>query len=206
MPHLKRTTNQERSSDDTIPFMTDRGLRRAVVRVSAFYSRPIKALSEDFRILFSIGMLITLIGAYWDMWRHVNRLATSESLLNPFVNPAHGTIYGGATIMLISIILLRSGRLQLPITLTARTKIIMWIGIITLLGGGLFDFWWHTTFGFADTTPWTPSHMTATAGFLILLVTGVVSLSKNSGAIVKSAFTLSLLLFIALWTTVLLLV
>ncbi len=173
--------------------------------MSGIYQGAVRRLSSDFRIPFSIGMLITLIGAYWDAWRHLNGVATSESLLNPFVNPAHGTIYSGATIMAISIVLLISGRLNLPVSLDYKTKSILLIGIAILLAGGLYDFWWHTTYGFADTTPWTPSHMTATAGFLILLVTGVVSLSKNSNRFIKGAFGLSLLLFIALWGTVILL-
>lgn len=169
------------------------------------YRRLRRSIMADFRIPFSVGMLITLVGAFWDAWRHLNGLATSESLLNPFLNPAHGTIYGGSTIMAGSIILLGMGRLGLPVSLGRRTKYIMWLGIITLLSGGLYDFWWHTTYGFADSTPWTPSHMTATAGFLILLITGVVALSKNSTTLVKSAFALSLILFIALWGTVILL-
>jgi hypothetical protein len=162
-------------------------------------------MSIDFRVPFSIGMLVTVIGAFWDAWRHLNALATSESLLNPFINPAHGTIYGGATIMAISILLLMTGRMKLPVTLNHWTKLILVVGIVTLLAGGLYDFWWHTTYGFADSTPWTPSHMTATAGFFILLVTGVVSLSKNSSRLVKGTFAISLLLFIALWGTVILL-
>ncbi len=173
--------------------------------MSGMYRVVVKSVSSDFRIPFSLGMLITVIGAYWDAWRHLNGAATSESLLNPFINPAHGTIYGGATIMAISILLLVTGRLSLPISLSYRTKSVLLLGIATLLAGGLYDFWWHTTYGFADSTPWTPSHMTATAGFLILLVTGVVGLSKNSSRLVKGAFALSLLLFIALWGTVILL-
>ncbi len=172
--------------------------------MSGIYQRIVGGLSSDFRIPFSIGMLITLVGAFWDAWRHLNGLATSESLLNPFINPAHGTIYGGATIMAISILLLRAGKLKLPVTLSSRTRDAMMLGIIILLAGGVYDFWWHTTYGFADTTPWTPSHMTATLGFVILLVTGVVNLSKNSSRLIKSAFALSLLLFIALWGAVIL--
>jgi hypothetical protein len=173
--------------------------------MSEIYRGIMRTISRDFRIPFSVGMLITVMGSFWDAWRHLNGLATSESLLNPFINPAHGTIYGGATIMAISILLLVTGRLTLPISLGYRTKSVLLLGIAILLAGGLYDFWWHTTYGFADSTPWTPSHMTATAGFVILLVTGVVSLSKNSSRLVKGAFTLSLLLFIALWGTVILL-
>ncbi len=158
----------------------------------------------DFRIPFSLGMLVTLAGAFWDAWRHINGLATSESLWNPFLNPAHGTIYGGAAIMGLSLILLWRGKLDLPVAVGPRPRIVMAIGVVTLLGGGLFDFWWHTTFGFADTTPWTPSHMTATAGFLVLLVTGVVVLSGRSPRLVQAAFALSLLLFVGLWSMVVL--
>ncbi len=158
----------------------------------------------DFRVPFSIGMLITVIGAYWDAWRHINSLATSESLWNPFLNPAHGSIYGGATIMAVSIFLLLRKTLILPSSFGIRTKFALAIGAATLLGGGGYDFWWHNAYGFADATPWTPSHMTATAGFLILLVTGLVSLSKDGPRIVKALFALSLTLFIGLWVMVIL--
>jgi hypothetical protein len=150
-------------------------------------------------------MFTTLAGAFWDAWRHLNGLATSESLLNPFLNPAHGTIYGGATVMAVSLILLRAGKLSLPVTTGRRTYLALLVGITLLLGGGLYDFWWHTTFGFADTTPWTPSHMTATAGFLTLMLTGVIGLGRNSGLVVKVAFAASVALFIALWSAVILL-
>jgi hypothetical protein len=159
----------------------------------------------DFRLPFSLGMLITLAGAFWDAWRHLNGLATSESLLNPFLNPAHGTIYGGATVMAVSLVLLKTGRLSLPISVSRTSYLAMLAGILLLLGGGLYDFWWHNTFGFADTTPWTPSHMTATAGFLVLMVTGVLSFSRKSATIVKAAFALSVALFIALWSAVIIL-
>ncbi len=51
-------------------------------------------------------MLITLAGAFWDAWRHLNGQATSESLWNPFLNPAHGMIYGDAVVMALSLALL----------------------------------------------------------------------------------------------------
>jgi hypothetical protein len=165
-----------------------------------------KKSKVDFRIPFSIGMLVTLVGAFWDAYRHLNGLATSESLINPFVNPAHGIIYGGATIMAISVLLYRSGRLSSAVSITQRNDLIMRIGVLTLLGGGIFDLWWHTTYGFTDTTPWTPSHMTATAGFVILLVTGIITLGKNSPAVVKFALGSSLALFIGLWTMVVMVV
>ncbi len=159
----------------------------------------------DFRLPFSVGMLVTLAGAFWDAWRHLNGLATSESLLNPFLNPAHGTIYGGAAIMAASLVLLWRKRLELPLAAGFRTKAVMAIGVVTLLGGSLYDFWWHNTYGFADTTPWTPSHITATAGFVILLITGVVSLSRHGSWFVKTAFATSLVLFVGPWTMVVLL-
>ncbi len=74
----------------------------------------------------------------------------------------------------------------------------MVVGIATLLGGGLYDFWWHNAYGFADTTPRTASRMTATAGFLILLVTGVVSLGRQSHRLVQALFATSLILFVGL--------
>ncbi len=150
-------------------------------------------------------MLITLAGAFWDAWRHINGLATSESLWNPFLNPAHGMIYGGATVMALSLAFLWRGQLALPVSVGPRSRWVMALGVVTLLGGGVYDFWWHNTYGFADTTPWTPSHMTATAGFLILLVTGVVVLSRRSHRVVQATFALSVTLFIGLWVMVILL-
>ncbi len=159
----------------------------------------------DFRLPFSAGMLITLAGAFGDAWRHLNGLATSESLLNPFLNPAHGMVYGGATIMAASLVLRWRKKLSLPVSVGVRTKAVMALGVATLLGGGLYDFWWHTTYGFADTTPWTPSHMTATAGFVILLVAAVVGLSRGGHWAIKAGFAASLALFVGLWTIVILL-
>ncbi len=150
-------------------------------------------------------MLVTLIGAFWDAWRHLNGLATSESLWNPFINPAHGMIYGGAAVMAASLVLLWRKKVTLPVSVGFRTKAVMGLGVVVLLAGGLYDFWWHNTYGFADTTPWTPSHMTATAGCVILLVAGLVGLSRNSAVWVKSLFALSLALFVGLWTMVILL-
>lgn len=159
----------------------------------------------DFRVPFSLGMLLTLVGAFWDAWRHLNGLATAESLWNPFLNPAHGTIYGGAAIMAASLVLLWRRKLELPLSTGTRARLVMAVGVVTFLGGGLYDIWWHTTYGFADTTPWTPSHMTATAGFVILLVTGVVSLGRRGAWPVKAGFAASLVLFVGLWAMVLLL-
>ncbi len=192
---------------------TDFGLRpldclNGVRELSSKYqvlttARP--RVPPDFRIPFSLGMLITLAGAFWDAWRHLNGEAANESLLNPFLNPAHGTIYGGAAIVAVSVVLLKLGRLSLPISVSRKAWFAMLAGIVLLLGGGLYDFWWHNTFGFADTTPWTPSHMTATAGFVFLMATGVAALSRSSGRLVKAALALSVLLFVSLWATVILL-
>ncbi len=71
--------------------------------------------------------------------------------------------------------------------------------------GDLYHFWWHNTDGLADTTPRTPSRLTATAGFVVLLVAGVVRLSWNGAWMVKAVFALSLALFVVLWTVVILL-
>ncbi len=60
-------------------------------------------------------------------------------------------------------------------------------------------------YGFADTTPRTPSPLTATAGFVIFLAAGVVSLSWNGAWMVKAVFAYSLVLFVVLWTPVILL-
>ena len=105
--------------------------------------------------------------------------------------------------MAAGIVLLYRGDLALEPAVGLRTKAGMIIGVLILLAGGLYDFWWHNAYGFADSTPWTPSHMTATAGFVILLTTGSVGLSKGSSSFVKIALSLSLVLFVALWAMVL---
>ncbi len=179
----------------------ERGSQEAVADRRAMRGAALR----DFRVPFGLGMLVTLVGAFWDAWRHLNGLATSESLWNPFLNPAHGMIYGGAAIMAASLVFLWRRRVTLPLAVGLRTKAVMGIGVVTLLGGGLYDFWWHNTYGFADTTPWTPSHMTATAGFVILLVAGLLGLNRNSAWWVMAMFTVSLALFAGLWTVVILL-
>ncbi len=189
--------------ESTVPDLTESESPRETLSHMAGASTTGSRL--DFRIPFSVGMLVTLVGAFWDAWRHLNGLATSESLWNPFLNPAHGLIYGGATVMAASLVLLWRERLTLPVSVGLHTKAVMGVGVVTLLGGGLYDFWWHTTYGFADTTPWTPSHMTATAGFVILLVTGVLGLGRNGTRVVQAMFALSLVLFVGLWTMVVLL-
>ncbi len=49
-------------------------------------------------------MVVTLVGAFWDASGHLNSLATCESLWNPFLNPAHGMIYGGAAFLAASLV------------------------------------------------------------------------------------------------------
>ncbi len=95
--------------------------------------------------------------------------------------------------------------MTLPGTVGARTKAVMGVGVVALLGGGPCDFWWHNTYGFADTTPGTPSHMTATAGFVLILVAGLLGLSRDTAYWVKAMFAVSLGLFVGLWTVVILL-
>ena len=154
----------------------------------------------DFRIPFSIGMLITLTGAYADAWWHLHGLAAQEG----FFTPAHGVLYSGVLIMAVSIILWIMKKLELPVPISRRASVLMRIGIVTMFAGAVFDFWWHSTFGF-DTVAWTPPHLTATAGFLILMTTATVSFGRKSAPFVKAALISSILLFIALWATVIIL-
>jgi hypothetical protein len=158
-------------------------------------------MDRDFRTPFALGMLMTLVGAFTDAWWHLQGWAAREG----FFTPAHATLYSGVGVMALSIFLLRRGTLWLSVSLSRTVRAILFIGISTMLAGGLFDFWWHSTYGFVDVVAWTPPHMTATAGFVILLVTTLAALSKNSRPIIKGAFALSVFIFVALWTAVILL-
>jgi hypothetical protein len=135
--------------------------------------------------LFSFGMLVTVVGAFADAYWHLTGLAAKEG----FFTPAHGTIYSGVTIMLVSTFFLDVSR---------NVKLVLRAAGATVALGGLWDFWWHSTYGFVDVVAWTPPHLTVTAGFLVLLVAGIAKL-KDGGRFPKVAFRVTLGLFVVLW-------
>jgi hypothetical protein len=139
-------------------------------------------------VLFSFGMLITVVGAFADAYWHLTGLAAKEG----FFTPAHGTIYGGVTIMLVNTIFL---------DVSNRIKQVLVIGGALVSGGGMWDFLWHSANGFADVVAWTPPHLTVTLGFLVLLATGIAKL-KDGGRFPTIAFRVTLGLFVILWSFV----
>lgn len=138
--------------------------------------------------LFSFGMLVTVVGAFADAYWHLTGLAAREG----FFTPAHGTIYSGVTIMPASTIFLQTSR---------NVKLILASAGATVALGGLWDFWWHSTYGFVDVVAWTPPHLTVTVGFFVLLATGTVKLN-DGGSFPRIAFRVTLGLFIVLWSFV----
>ncbi len=139
---------------------------------------------------FSLAMLITVVGAFADAYWHLTSLAAKEG----FFTPAHATIYSGVTIMLVSTLFLKVSTRVKQVLLSAGA-------IITV--GGVWDFWWHSTYGFVDVVAWTPPHLTVTAGFLVLLITGLAKL--NGGRFPRIAFRATLALFVVLWSFVIVL-
>ena len=137
---------------------------------------------------FSFGMLVTVVGAFADAYWHLTGLAAKEG----FFTPAHGTIYSGVTIMLVSTFFLDVG---------GSVKLVLRVAGATVAFGGLWDFWWHSTYGFVDVVAWTPPHLTVTAGFFVLLIAGIAKL-KSGGRFPKVAFRVTLGLFIVLWSFV----
>ena len=133
---------------------------------------------------FSLGMLITVVGAFADAYWHLTGLAAKEG----FFTPAHGTIYSGVTIMLASTFFLKTSN---------RVRHILQLAGAVVAAGGAWDFWWHSTYGFVDVVAWTPPHLTVTAGFVILLVTGIARL--NTGTFPRLAFRTTAALFVILW-------
>jgi len=138
--------------------------------------------------VFAFGMLMTITGAFADAYWHLTGLAASEG----FFTPAHGTIYTGATVMLASTVFLG---------VSARVKAVLVSGGVMVIGGGVWDFWYHSVNGFVDVVAWTPPHLAVTGGFVILLVTGIAKL-KDGGRFPYLAFRLTAGLFVVLWGSV----
>jgi len=171
----------------------------ALISVMAGYFGYRRGRSNDFRVPFCTGILVTLIGAYSDAYYHLEGFAATEG----FFTPAHGVLYTGVLIIAFSIFLLREKRLVLPIEIGQRAQNVMFFGILIMLGGAVWDFIYHSINGFIDVVAWTPPHLTVTAGFIVLLSAGIVTFWNKSGSMVKASLGSSVALFAALWITVL---
>ncbi len=119
--------------------------------------------------VFAFGMLMTITGAFADAYWHLTGLAAREG----FFTPAHATIYSGATVMLASTLFL---------DVSARVKNVLRVGGLMVVLGGIWDFSWHSIHGFVDVVAWTPPHLTVTAGFVVLLATGITKLKDGAGS------------------------
>jgi hypothetical protein len=150
---------------------------------------------NDFRYIFSVSMLVTLIGAYADAVFHLTGIAAKEG----FFTPAHAAIYTGVLTMILGVYHLQKHRLILPVTFNT---FVAKFGLFLMSAGGAWDFAYHSIYGFTDIVAWTPPHLTVTAGFAVLMVSAVIQFGKNSNVFVKTTLTSSVLLFVALWTTV----
>ncbi len=139
---------------------------------------------------FSAAMLITVVGAFADAYWHLTGLAAKEG----FFTPAHATIYSGVTVMLVCTLFLK---------VSTRVKQVLLSAGAIIAVGGVWDFWWHSTHGFVDVVAWTPPHLTVTAGFLVLLITGLAKL--NTSRFPRIAFRTTLALFVVLWSFVIVL-
>ncbi len=161
---------------------------------------PGKRSLGDFRLPFSLGMLLTLAGAYFDAWWHIFRGRET------FWTPAHIVLYSGVGIMMLSSVLLSFGFLHVSFTrLSVRTKTAFFSGLGMMLVSAPIDDWWHNTFG-PDTGPWTPPHLLATAGFALLLAMAVGLFYRGSGRLTQASLIASVGLFVALLVTVTLIV
>ncbi len=130
-------------------------------------------------------MLMTIVGAFADAYWHLTGLAASEG----FFTPAHATIYGGATVMLASTVFLGA---------STRVKSMLRAGGLLVIGGGVWDFLYHSAHGFVDVVAWTPPHLTVTVGFVVLVATGITKL-RGGGWFPDLAFRLTAGLFVVLW-------
>jgi hypothetical protein len=149
-------------------------------------------------------MLVTLLGAYWDAWFHLTGLAAKEG----FFTPAHATIYGGVTVMALSayVYVRKPKFLSFLPTLELKgvnfTKWPLYLGIALMAGGGAWDFAYHSIHGFVDVAAWTPPHLTVTLGFVVLMGSAVLQFWKSSNLKIRSILVTCVLLFAALWITV----
>jgi len=159
--------------------------------------------SIDFRYPFCIAMLVTLVGAYADAWYHLTGLAAKEG----FFTPAHATIYGGVTVMGLCayIYAMKPKFLSFLPALELKIRFVKWplyLGIALMALGGAWDFTYHSIHGFIDVAAWTPPHLTVTAGFVVLMGSSFVQFWKSSTFKIRTILVLCVLLFIALWATV----
>ncbi|HUI00122.1 MAG TPA: hypothetical protein VLU99_02055 [Nitrososphaerales archaeon] len=162
----------------------------AVFSVAALSLRRGDKIAEGLSPIsvFAFGMLMTIAGAFADAYWHLTGLAAKEG----FFTPAHATIYSGATIMLASTLFL---------DVSSRVKNVLRVGGVVVIAGGVWDFWYHSVHGFVDVVAWTPPHLTVTAGFVILLATGITKL-KGGGRFPDLAFRVTAGLFVVLWSFV----
>ena len=150
----------------------------------------------DFRGPFSLGILVTLAGAYFDAWWHIFQGREA------FWTPAHIVLYSGVGIMLLSTVLASIRILSFPgLKLGAWARAALFSGLGTMLVSAPIDDWWHTAFG-PDTGAWTPPHLLAMAGFSVLLATCIVAFYSESGRLVKALLASSAGLFATLIVTV----
>ncbi len=107
-----------------------------------------------------IGSISGLFGIYWDEAWH------TDIGRDTFWSPPHLFIYGGIAAVGLAVAVwtrigLRSGKIRRP-TLIAIS------GAVLTIASGPIDEWWHVTFG-RDAVVWSPPHMAALVGVILLV-------------------------------------
>jgi hypothetical protein len=154
--------------------------------------------SQSLKTRFCIGLLVTVIGGYWDAVWHLEGYAAQEG----FLTPAHATIYGGVLLMIITSIQWHKTSSVNLATLDPWSRYGFLAGSLLMAGGGAWDFAYHSIHGFVDVVAWTPPHLTVTAGFVVVFATAVKTLWHDAATLVRTSLTLTAFLFAALWATV----
>lgn len=106
------------------------------------------------------GWIAGLFGIYWDEAWH------TDVGRDTFWSPPHLFIYGGIAIVGLALaawtwISLRQGRIRRPIVIGLS-------GAVLTIASGPIDDWWHLAFG-RDAVVWSPPHMAALAGVVLLV-------------------------------------
>lgn len=153
-----------------------------------YFQRSALALEPGRRLvagyaLVSIGILMTISGATWDVTYHL--LNKPET----FFSPPHAIIYAGvATALGGAIIAVLASRSLRKIEWPARVVV---VGVALLLAAGPGDFVWHSAFGLDGLL--SPPHTILLSGMLASSIGAAAGIIRSSGRVQAAVLVIGML-------------